>query len=82
MLLIGFPLEDIPRKVTSQSFLRQIIMVGDCYVKSFWQSPLHLMNVRSTISTLGLVFFYHLQVWILFLISISKLAVVNQIGDL
>ena len=56
MLLFGFPLEDIPRKVTSHSFLRQIIMVGDYYVKSFWQCPLHLMNVRYTISTLGFFF--------------------------
>ena len=51
MLLFGFPLEDIPRKVTSHSFLRQIIMVGDCYVKGFWQCPLHLTNVRYTICT-------------------------------
>ena len=84
MPLLGFPLEDIPRKVASHSFLPLIRMVGDCYVKGFWQCPLHLINVHYTIGTLGytyiyIFFFYHLKVWILFHIKISKLAVVDQI---
>ena len=88
MPLLGFPLEDIPRKVASHSFLPLIRMVGDCYVKGFWQCPLHLINVHYTIGTLGytyiyiymfIYFFYHLKVWILFHIKISKLAVVDQI---
>ena len=83
MPLLGFPSEDIPRKVASHSFLPLIRMVGDCYVKGFWQCPLHLINVHYTIGTLGYtyiyIFFYHLKVWILFHIKISKLAVVDQI---
>ena len=58
MPLLGFPLEDIPRKVASHSFLPLIRMVGDCYVKGFWQCPLHLINVHYTIGTLGYIYIY------------------------